>query len=141
MVHLAMRFLHPAGWPRPHGYTNGVAAEGTIVHLAGQVGWDPLTERFSRTDLATQVEQALRNILTILAEAGGGREDLTRLTLFVTDAAAYRAASREIGMAYRAVMGGHYPAMTLVQVAALFLADALVEIEATAVIPSRAMQP
>lgn len=128
--------LHPEGWPRPHGYSNGLIAGGAIVSIAGQVGWDPKTERFLHDDIPGQLEQALRNILVILAEAGGRAEHVARLTFYVTDVEAYRSLAGEIGVAYRSAMGSHYPPMTLVQVAALMPAGAHLEIEALAVVPA-----
>lgn len=126
-------FLQPPGWPRPSGYSNGVAARGKVVYAAGQVGWD--TERRFPDGLPKQVEQALRNIVAVLSEAGAEPEHLVRLTWFVTDRQDYIDRQREVGAAYRRVLGSHYPAMSLVQVAGLVEPRALVEIEATAVIP------
>jgi enamine deaminase RidA (YjgF/YER057c/UK114 family) len=127
----AHRVLLPAGWPRPSGYSNGVLAAGPAIFLGGQIGWD--NERRFAQGMAGQVEQALRNIVTILAEGGAGPEDIVRLTWFVTDMAAYRADPRGIGDGYRRVMGRHFPVMSVVGVTALVEPDALVEIEATAV--------
>jgi enamine deaminase RidA (YjgF/YER057c/UK114 family) len=129
-----MRVLQPPGWPRPRGYSNGVVAEGRLVLVAGQIGWDASGE-FPAADLAGQVRQALENVVAVLAEAGAGPEHVARLTWYVTDRDEYLARAREIGEAYRAVMGRHYPAMAVVQVAALVEAQACVEIEATAVVP------
>jgi enamine deaminase RidA (YjgF/YER057c/UK114 family) len=128
------RILQPPGWPRPKGYANGVAATGRQVLIAGQIGWDA-EGRFASTRLATQVRQALENIVAVLAEAGGRPEHLVRLTWYVTSRDEYHAELAEIGAAYRGVIGRHYPAMSVVQVAALMEAEAKVEIEATAVIP------
>ena len=128
-----IELLQPPNWPRPKGYANGVAARGKLVFTAGQVGWDA-EQRFPDT-LAEQVEQALLNVAAVLAEGGADPEHLVRLTWFVTDRQAYLDAQAEIGAAYRRVLGQHYPAMSLVAVSALVEADALVEIEATAVIP------
>ena len=125
--------LQPPGWPRPKGYANGVAARGKLVFTAGQVGWD--TQGNFPDTLAGQVELALANVTAVLAEAGAGPEHLVRLTWFVTDRQAYLDAQSEIGAAYRRVLGRHYPAMSLVEVSALVESRALVEIEATAVIP------
>ena len=130
-----IEFLQPPGWPRPSGYSNGVAARGKVVFAAGQVGWD--AERRFPPGLPEQVEQALRNIVAVLAEAGAGPEHLARLTWFVTDRQDYLDRQRDVGAAYRRVLGRHYPAMTLVQVAGLVEPQALVEIEATAVIPNQ----
>jgi len=126
--------LEPPGWARPRGYANGIAAEGRQVFVAGQIGWDA-DGGFQATRLAPQVRQALDNIVAVLAEAGGRPEHLVRLTWYVTSRDEYYAELPEIGAAYRAVMGRHYPAMSVVQVVALMEAAAKVEIEATAVIP------
>lgn len=125
--------LQPPGWPRPKGYANGVSARGRLVFTAGQVGWD--TQGNFPDTLAGQVELALGNVVAVLAEAGGAPEHLVRLTWFITDRQAYLDAQSEIGAAYRSVLGKHYPAMSLVEVSALVEPKALVEIEATAVIP------
>lgn len=127
-------FLHPKGWKPTKGYTNGVVAEGRQVFIAGQIGWNEKAELVG-PDFVAQVERALVNICTILKEAGGEPSHLTRLTWFVTDKAAYVAQQREIGEAYRRVIGRHFPAMSLFVISALLEAGAKVEIEATAVIP------
>lgn len=127
-----MTILQPPGWPRPKGFSCGVSAEGTAIFISGQIGWDE-KGRFTSTDIAGQVRQALRNVVTILAEAGARPEHVVRLTWYVTDKHEYLAAQREIGEAYRAVMGRHFPAMSVVAVAALLEDQAKVEIEATAV--------
>jgi enamine deaminase RidA (YjgF/YER057c/UK114 family) len=124
----------PEGWPRPRGFSHGLAATGHVICLAGQIGWDPVTERFASDDFADQARQALANIVAILRAAGAEPGHLTRLTWFVTDRAAYLAAVRAIGRAYRELIGDHYPAMSVVVVAGLLEARALVEIEATAVV-------
>ena len=129
-----MHILQPPGWPRPRGYANGVVAEGRLVFVAGQIGWDE-TGDFPAAELPGQVRQALRNVLAVLAQAGGRAEDIARMTWYVTDRDEYIASGREIGEAYREVMGRHYPAMAVVQVVALVEARARVEIEATAVVP------
>ena len=127
--------IQPEGWPRPAGYANAIAAQGRLIAVAGQVGWDPRTERFAAKDMAGQVGQALRNIAEVLAAAHAGPEHVVRLTWFVTDLAAYVAARPKIGEAYRAVFGAHFPAMSVVEVKGLMEKGALVEIEATAVVP------
>jgi enamine deaminase RidA (YjgF/YER057c/UK114 family) len=127
-------FLHPKDWKPAKGYANGVAAEGRMVFLAGQVGWNA-DQKFESDDFIEQTRQALRNIVAILHEAGGNPEHITRLTWFVLDTHEYNARLREIGEAYRSVMGRHFPAMTLVQVAGLVEIGAKLEIEATAVLP------
>jgi enamine deaminase RidA (YjgF/YER057c/UK114 family) len=129
-----MEALQPPGWPRPHGYANGVAADGRLVFVAGQIGWDE-TGAFPAEDMAGQVRQTLRNIVTVLAEAGAAPEHVTRLTWYVTDREAYLADPAGIGQAYRDVMGRHFPAMAVVVVSALLEPSAKVEIEATAVVP------
>lgn len=126
--------LHPAGWAAARGYRNGVVASGRWVVLAGQVGWNPATNTFESDDFADQAAQALHNVRTLLAEAGATPEHLVRLTWFVADGAAYRAARRELGRHWRAIMGEHYPPMSVVIVAGLVEERALVEIEATAVV-------
>lgn len=127
--------LQPPGWAAPVGYVNGVAVQGRQVFVAGQVGWNPATCQFEADDLATQVRQTLENIVAVLKEAGAEPRHLVRLTWYITDKAAYLAARREIGRAYREVLGRHFPPMSLVVVAALLEDRALVEIEATAVVP------
>jgi enamine deaminase RidA (YjgF/YER057c/UK114 family) len=126
--------LHPRDWRPTKGFTNGVAAEGRQIFLAGQIGWNAHQEIVS-DDFVAQVDQALRNVVAILAEADARPEHLVRLTWFVTDKQEYRARATEIGTVYQRVIGRHYPAMTLVQVAALLEDRAKVEIEATAVVP------
>ena len=128
-------FLQPKAWAAPQGYANGIAAQGRIVFIAGQIGWTADCKLVS-DDFVAQVEQALKNIVDVLAEAGGAPRHLTRLTWFVTDKAAYVARRREIGDAYRRVIGKHYPTMALLVVAGLLEEGAKVEIEATAVVPS-----
>ena len=131
-----MEFLHPPHWMRPSGYSNGVAAEGRQIFVAGQIAWDAERQIVS-DDFVAQVEQALRNIVHVLAEAGARPEDLVRLTWYVVDKREYLARSNEVGEAYRRVIGRHFPAMTLVQVPALVDDRAKVEIEATAVVAVR----
>jgi enamine deaminase RidA (YjgF/YER057c/UK114 family) len=128
------RILHPAGWPRPAGYADGVAARGRSIHVSGMIGWDE-GHRLVEGGFVAQAEQALRNIVAVLGTDGAGPEHLVRLTWFVTDLAAYRAAARPLGEAYRRVLGRHFPAMSVVGVAGLVEPGALVEIEATAVVP------
>ena len=130
-----MRVLHPADWAPSKGFSNGVAAEGRQVFVAGQIGWNAQQEIVS-DDFVAQVDQALRNIVEILAEAGAGPEHIVRLTWYVTDKRLYLARVKDVGQAYQAIIGRHYPAMTLVQVAALLEDRATVEIEATAVVPN-----
>jgi enamine deaminase RidA (YjgF/YER057c/UK114 family) len=125
--------LLPEGWPRPVGYANGVVARGRLVFVAGQVGWDT-TGRLAG-GLVPQVQQALENIVAVLRAGGAEPRHLVRLTWYVLDREAYRSARAEIGRVYREVIGPTYPAMALVQVAGLLEDRALVEIEATAVVP------
>jgi enamine deaminase RidA (YjgF/YER057c/UK114 family) len=133
---MTVTVVTPRGWPRPSGYADGVAAEGRVLAISGQIGWDPVTGTFSTDDFAEQTAQALRNVLEVLRAAGAAPEHLVRLTWFVTDRAAYVAARRAVGRAYRDILGAHYPAMSVVVVAGLLEERALVEIEATAVIPA-----
>jgi enamine deaminase RidA (YjgF/YER057c/UK114 family) len=128
-----LRFLQPDGWAPPRGYANGVAAEGRLVFVAGQVGWNARGE-FESDDFVAQVEQALANVVAVLRAGSAAPEDLVRMTWYVTDKAAYLARQREVGEAYRRVIGRHFPAMTLVVVAGLLEDRALIEIEATAVV-------
>jgi enamine deaminase RidA (YjgF/YER057c/UK114 family) len=127
--------LHPPGWKPAKGFANGVVAEGRMVFLAGQVGWNA-AQKFESTDFVHQARQALANIVTLVEVAGGKAEHITRLTWFVTDKKEYVSRLSDLGQAYRAVMGKNFPAMTLVQVTALVEDEAKVEIEATAVLPA-----
>jgi len=125
--------LQPSGWPMPKGYANGMAADGRIVVTGGVIGWDH-EERLA-DGFVPQVRQTLSNIAAILAEAGARPEHLVRLTWYVVDMDEYLSNLKELGKAYRAILGAHYPAMALVQVVRLVEKSARVEIEATAVIP------
>jgi enamine deaminase RidA (YjgF/YER057c/UK114 family) len=125
--------LLPAGWPQPKGYANGIKARGEFVFVGGMVGWDR-NERFPATFVA-QARQALENVAAVLAEGGAKPEHITRMTWYVLDMDEYLAARKELGPAYREVMGGHFPAMALVEVSRLVEPQARLEIEATAVIP------
>jgi len=129
-----MRILQPAGWLPPRGYSNGIAAEGTVVFVAGQIGWNAKCQ-FETDDFVGQVRQALENVVAVLAEAEAKPEHITRMTWYITDKQEYIANLRGVGQVYREVVGTHYPAMTLVQVAALLEDRAKVEIEVTAVVP------
>ena len=135
MTTASLRFLQPDGWADARGYSNGVAAEGRMVFVAGQVGWNARSQ-FESDDLVAQVEQALMNVVAVLRAAGAGPEHLARMTWYVTDKKAYLARQQEIGEVYRRCIGRHYPAMSLVVVAGLLEDRALVEIEATAVLPT-----
>ena len=130
-----MQILNPVEWTAPKGYANGIAAQGRMVFVAGQIGWNA-ESRFDSDDLVDQARQALLNIIRVLAEAGGRPEHLVRLTWYVVDKKDYLARNGDLGKVYREVIGKHYPAMTLVQVAALLEDRAKIEIEATAVIPA-----
>ena len=129
-----MKILQPPGWPPPKGYSNGISARGRLIVTAGVVGWDE-HERFVSETLPGQFKQALLNVAAILFEDGAGPEHIVRMTAYVTDIDAYRASLPEIGAAWKSVIGRHYPAMALVAVSALVEPSALVEIEATAVVP------
>ncbi|WUR16237.1 RidA family protein [[Empedobacter] haloabium] len=129
-----MQILQPPGWARPKGYANGVAASGRLVCVSGMIGWDAQGV-FHSDDFVAQTRQALTNIVEVLAEAGARPEHIVRMTWYVVDRAEYLAAQREIGAAYRDIIGRHYPAMTAVAVTALMEERARVEIEVTAVVP------
>ncbi len=131
--------LQPKGWAAPRGYANGIAARGTVVAIAGQIGWNERCA-FETDDFVGQARQALANVRAVLAEAGGGPEHVVRMTWYVTDRREYLGAGKALGAAYRELMADaegtvHYPAMTAVQVVALMEARAKLEIEVTAVVP------
>jgi len=129
-----MEILQPPGWIHPRGYANGVAATGRMVFVSGMIGWDAQGV-IRTTDLAGQVRQALANVVAVLAEAGARPEHIVRMTWYVCDKREYVASYPQIGIAYREIIGRHFPAMTAVQVAALVEDAAKVEIEVTAVVP------
>jgi 2-aminobenzoate-CoA ligase len=128
-------FIVPEGWQRPKGYAHGMSARGTSIFVAGQIGWNPLTEQFATDDFVEQVAQALRNAVAVLKHAGAEPSHVTRLTWYITDKNAYMSRRREIGSIYREIFGKHFPAMSVVVVSALIEDRARVEIEATAVLP------
>jgi enamine deaminase RidA (YjgF/YER057c/UK114 family) len=132
-----MEVLHPPGWAPAIGYANGIAAPaaGRVVFVAGQVGWNA-QQRFASDDLAVQFEQALRNVLDVLAQAGGRPEHVCRITAFCCDKPAYLAARPKLGAIWRRLMGKHYPAMSMIFVADLLDRPGVIELEATAVVPS-----
>ncbi len=127
--------IQPDGWLAPRGYANGISARGRVISIAGQIGWNPATGVFESSDFATQTAQALRNIVAVLARADARPEHLVRMTWFVTDRQEYVDARVAIGDAYREIIGRYFPAMSVIIVCGLVEADALVEIEATAVVP------
>ena len=132
-----MNTLQPPAWPRPRGYANGIAARGTVIAVAGQIGWNAQSV-FQTDDLVGQVRQALSNVLTVLAEANAGPQHVVRMTWYLLSRDEYVARLAEIGAVYRELMTNgtaHYPAMTAVQVAALIEPQAKVEIEVTAIVP------
>jgi len=129
-----MKVLLPEGWKAPVGYANGIVASGRIVFIAGQVGWDAQQE-FHSAEIPEQFEQALKNLLAVLAEAGGRPEHICRITAFCCDKPAYLAARARLGGIWRALMGRHYPAMSMIFVADLLDSPGKIELEATAVIP------
>jgi len=131
---MTTQVLLPEGWPRPRGYANGVTARGRQVYIAGMIGWDAQGV-FHSDDFAQQARQALQHIVDVLREAGGQPQHIVRMTWYVTDKREYLAAGREIGHAFRDIIGSYNAAMTAVQVSALIEDRAKVEIEATAVIP------
>jgi len=130
-----MKVLHPQGWSPPQGYANGIAASGTVVFVAGQVGWNA-QQKFESENIAPQFEQALKNVLAVLAEAGGRPEHICRMTAYCCDKPAYLAARAELGRIWRAQMGRHYPAMSMIFVSDLLDSPGKIELEATAVIPA-----
>ena len=129
-----MEILQPPGWAKPRGYSNGVAARGRQVYVAGQVGWDE-QGRFRTDDFVGQARQALQNVVAVLAQGGARPEHIVRMTWYVTSRREYLAAGGKLGEAYREVIGRHYPAMTAIEVSALVEDGARVEIEVTAVVP------
>jgi enamine deaminase RidA (YjgF/YER057c/UK114 family) len=129
-----MQTLQPPGWKKPKGYVNGILAKGRTVFVAGQVGWNA-EEKFETSDFAGQARQALKNIVAVLAEAGAGPEHICRMTWYVGDRHEYNASLKELGSAYRDVIGKNFPVMTAIQVAGFVEEGAKLEIEATAVIP------
>jgi enamine deaminase RidA (YjgF/YER057c/UK114 family) len=126
--------LQPPGWPRPKGYSNGMAASGRTIWTAGVIGWDE-TETLVSDTLAGQFEQVLKNTLAILAQARAGPQHVVRMTWYVTDRDEYVASLKEVGAAWRALMGKNYPTMAVVAVSALVEPHAKIEIETTAVVP------
>jgi enamine deaminase RidA (YjgF/YER057c/UK114 family) len=129
-----MKILHPQGWAPPIGYANGIAAQGAVVFVAGQVGWDA-QQKFQSEELAPQFEQALKNVLAVLAEAGGSPEHICRMTAYCCDKPAYLAARPQLGRIWRSLMGKHFPAMSMIFVSDLLDSPGKIELEATAVIP------
>jgi enamine deaminase RidA (YjgF/YER057c/UK114 family) len=129
-----VRTLHPRAWKAPIGYANGIAASGTVVFIAGQVGWNA-QQVFESESLPEQFERALHNVLEVLAEAGGRAEHICRMTAYCCDKPAYLAARRELGAIWKRLMGRHYPAMSMIFVADLLDSPGKIELEATAVIP------
>jgi len=129
-----MRILQPEGWPRPRGYSNGIEAEGRMVFVAGQIGWDE-TEKFRAGDFGGQFRQALANTLAVLKEASAGPEHVTRMTWFITSREEYMASLPALGAAWKELMGRNYPTMAVIIVAGLIEPEARIEIETTAVVP------
>ncbi|MCW3474371.1 RidA family protein [Limobrevibacterium gyesilva] len=131
---MMLTVLQPPSWPRPKGYANAMMGTGTFVLVSGQIGWD--AEGIFAEGLVGQTAQALRNVLTILAEAKAGPEHIARVVWYVTDMEAYRASGKAIGAAWREIMGRNFPAMAVIGVSALVEAQACVEIEAVAILPA-----
>jgi len=129
-----MEILQPPGWPRPKGYSNGISATGRMIFTGGLVGWDE-NENFPEVDMAGQARRTFENIITVLKKGGAGPEHIVRMTWYITDRDAYLNSVKDIGQAYRDVIGRNFPAMAVVQVVALMEAEALLEIEVTAVVP------
>lgn len=138
-AHEGPEIVQPEGWAKPQGYTNGAVATGKIVTVAGQVGWNPETCVFEAVDFAGQARQALHNLVAVLLAAGARPHDLVRMTWYVVKRGEYVAAKKEIGAAYREIIGDHYPPMSLVFVSGLLEQRARLEIEGTAVIPEHAI--
>jgi enamine deaminase RidA (YjgF/YER057c/UK114 family) len=128
------QILQPEGWMKPKGYSNGIAAAGRHVFVAGQIGWNEQCV-FEAQDFLGQFRQALKNVVAVLAEAGASPEHVTTMTWFVTDKAAYLREAKAVGQAWREIMGRNYPAMTVVQVVSLVEDAAQIEIQAQAVVP------
>jgi len=131
-----MQTLLPPGWPRPKGYSNGIAAQGKFVFVAGEVGWNPLTEKFEAKDFVGQFRQALKNVVAIMAEAGAKPEHMVRQTWYVVDKAEYLASLRGVGEAWREIMGRTFPCIAAIEVKGLMEPEAKIEIETTAVLPA-----
>jgi enamine deaminase RidA (YjgF/YER057c/UK114 family) len=129
-----MKILQPPGWAKPKGFSNGISASGNSVFIAGQIGWTG-QGLWEAKDFAGLFRQTLKNTLAVLAEAGGKPEDIVRMTWYITDKKEYLGAIKDVGAAYRELIGRHYPAMAVVQVVALMEDEAKVEIETTAVVP------
>jgi enamine deaminase RidA (YjgF/YER057c/UK114 family) len=129
-----MRILQPPAWERPKGYSNGIAAKGSMVFVSGMVGWNA-EEKFESADFVAQARQALRNVVEVLSQTEAKPEHIARMTWYVVDKKEYLAAAQEVGAIYREIIGKHYPAMTVVEVSALLEDQARVEIEVTAVLP------
>ncbi len=127
-----MKIVQPDGWAKPRGYVNGMVTSGWLVHVAGQVGWEPETGRFEHEDLVGQFGRAMDNVLAVVEAAGGQADSVVRMTIYVTDIAAYRQAGSALAPVWRERFGRHYPAMALIGVAALVEPMAVVEIEAVA---------
>jgi enamine deaminase RidA (YjgF/YER057c/UK114 family) len=130
-----MRTLQPEGWPRPRGYSNGIEAEGRLIFVAGQIGWDE-AGKFQTSTFAGQFRQALLNTLAVLKEASAGPEHVARMTWFITSRDEYMASLSELGLAWKELMGRNYPTMAVVIVAGLVETEAKIEIETTAVVPN-----
>ncbi|HYL87850.1 MAG TPA: RidA family protein [Burkholderiales bacterium] len=131
-----MQILQPPAWAKPRGFANGIAASGKLVFIAGQVGWTG-AGKWEARDFAGQFRQTLKNIVEVLAQAGGKPQHIVRLTWYVIDKQEYLSSLKDVGVAYRAVMGRHFPTMAVVQVGALIEPEAKLEIEATAVLPEK----
>ncbi len=129
-----MKILQPPNWPQPKGYSNGVSAKGTMIFVAGMVGWNE-KEKFETTEFSGQARQALKNVVTVLHEAGAKPEHITRMTWYLADLDEYNASLKHLGKIYQEEIGKVFPAMTGIQVAGLVEKEAKLEIEVTAVIP------
>ncbi len=128
--------IEPVGWKKPSGYSHAISASGRVIVTAGQIGWDPISAEFKSDDFVAQVAQTLRNIVDVLKAADAKPEHLVRLTWFITDRDKYMNCRKEIGTAYREIIGGHFPPMSVIVVSGLIEKRAKVEIEATAIVPA-----
>ena len=140
MTENAFKFLQPPGWPRAKGYSNGIVARGQTIYVGGMVGWND-KEQFETDDFAGQFRQVLLNIVAVLNEAGARPEHIVRMTWYISDKQEYLSSLKEIGAAYRDIIGRHYPVMAVIQVVGFIEDGAKLEIEATAVIPDPQLSP
>lgn len=130
-----MEYLQPPDWPRAKGYSNGIKAQGSLVFVAGEIGWNPVTEKIETEDFVGQFRQCLTNIVAILEQAGAAPEHIVRMTWYVTDKQEYLGSLKGVGEAYRDIIGRHFPTMAAIEIKGLMEPGAKIEIETTAVVP------